>query len=459
MRSKQGTAKPARQATIALLVYTVLMLSVSAVTWLVYLYGPGNHPFEKRPIFGSGNRFHDLADYVGKTAHLYHASAVLGNGVPIFTYPAPAAFVYKALIYSFPGHAVATYLAFLAICSVGFAILAICACRGDRWLKLSAAAAIVITAAFGIPLWYAADLGNLEVVVWAFAGAGLCFLLRARYVTAAVLIGLAAAIKPFPVLLLLLLVRRRKYQPAALGVATAGVVMLAALTALGPNPWAAYQNLKPGAVLYMSQYIMTFRPPEELRFLHSLLDGMKSAALIVKVGDFHPHKALGVLDRLRAEPGGWPVIHTLVRVYPLVAVAGLGLLFAVFYNMPTLNQLTALAVAVTLFPLSASEYTLLNLYVPFGALVVFLTREVAVGKVTLRFRSMLAFAVIYALLFSPLTLLMIYAADAKLLLLIALLVVAARSPMPSSYFGDPADGTQLQQMGEAGSSRAGLLVS
>ncbi|MGA2896325.1 MAG: hypothetical protein ABSE27_01850 [Acidobacteriaceae bacterium] len=50
---------------------------------------------------------------------------------------------------------------------------------------------------------------------------------------------------------------------------------------------------------------------------------------------------------------------------------------------------------------------------------------------------MLALAVIYALLFSPLTFLMIYAGDAKLLLLLALLFVAARSPMPCTYFGDP----------------------
>jgi hypothetical protein len=52
---------------------------------------------------------------------------------------------------------------------------------------------------------------------------------------------------------------------------------------------------------------------------------------------------------------------------------------------------------------------------------------------------MLAFAVIYALLFSPLTFLRLYAGDAKLLLLLALLFVAARSPMQSEYFSDPAD--------------------
>ena len=49
---------------------------------------------------------------------------------------------------------------------------------------------------------------------------------------------------------------------------------------------------------------------------------------------------------------------------------------------------------------------------------------------------MFALAVIYALLFSPLTFLRIYAADGKLLLLLALLFVVARSPMHSVYFDD-----------------------
>jgi hypothetical protein len=91
-------------------------------------------------------------------------------------------------------------------------------------------------------------------------------------------------------------------------------------------------------------------------------------------------------------------------------------------------------VAIAIFPPVAADYTLLHLYLPFGALVVFLTREVATGKVAFSYHSMLALAVIYALLFSPLTFLMLYAGDAKLLLLLALLFVAARSPMRSEYF-------------------------
>ena len=408
-------------------------LSVTAASWAFYWF---SGIFMTRPLFAKYDQFHDLTNYIDKTAHLYRGAAALGAGLPIFTYPAPAAFVYKLLLYPFPGHPVRPFLTFLTICIVGFAFVAWRACRPGRAVRLSAAAAIVVTAVLGYPMWFVADRGNIEAVVWALAAAGLCLLLRGRTRSAAVLIGLSAAIKPFTILFLLLLLRHRRYKEAALGVATAGLMLLAALTVLGPNPWRAYQDLKPGISLYVARYVTNLTPVEEMRFNHSLLDGMKSAAVTVEMGGIYPVKALVEVTQLRAEPGGWHGVRPLVRVYPFVLFAGLGLLIAVFYRMPMLNQLTALAVAVTLFPPVSGDYTLLFLYLPFATLLVFLTREVAAGKATISYASMLAFACIYGLLFSPLTFLMLYAGDAKLLLLLALLVVAARSPMRSEYFGD-----------------------
>jgi len=426
--------KVASHVNAALWVYALLVVLITSTSWAIY-WRTGD--FLTRPLFGADNQFHDLTDYAGKTAHLYHGSTVLGRGLPQYNYPAPAAFVYKILIYTFPGHAVRTYLTLLAICVLCFALVAWRAGQPTREVRYSAAAAVITTAILSYPLWYDATLGNIEWIMWSLAAAGLCYLLRARYSAAAVLIGLSACIKPFSMLFLLLLLRRKKNKQALLGVATAGLVMLAALTALGPNPWKAYQNLKPGITIYTRDYVMNLRPVDEERFLHSLFDGMKSNALTIEMGGFRPHKAVLDVPILRAEPGGWHVVRTLLHVYPFVAITGFGLLLTVFYRMPILNQLTALAVAVTLFPPSAADYTLLHLYLPFGAFLVFLTREVAIGKAIFPYSSMLALSVIYALLFSPLTFLMIYAGDAKLLLLLALLFVAARSPMPCTYFGDP----------------------
>jgi hypothetical protein len=457
LRREIVAGNAASQVRVALWVYALLVALVTWASWSIYNRS-GNEM--TRPLFEKSEQFNDLTNYVDKTAHLYHGAAALGSGFPVFNYPPPGAFVFKVLLHTFPGYPVLPYLVFLAICILGFAFTAWRAGRASRAVWLAAASAIVTTAVLGYPMWFTADRGNTEGVVWALSAAGLCFLLRARYRTAAVLIGLAASIKPFSILFLLLLLGRRKYKAAALGVVTTGLVTLAALTALGPNPWKAYQDLKPGVDLYVVIFIANLAPVEEARFHHSLLDGMKSAALTVEMGGIHSDKAIVEVPKL-IDDNAWEehVVRPLVLVYPFIVIAGFMLLLAVFHRMPMLNQLTALAVATTLFPLCSGDYTLLALYVPFGALLVFLTREVATGKATLSYASMLTFAVIYALLFSPLTFLTLYAGDAKLLLLLALLVVAARSPMRSAYFDGPAGGMQPQQTGVPEGNHAGLPAS
>jgi Glycosyltransferase family 87 len=427
------TSDAVRRTNFSLWLYSFLVVMITAGSWIFYWL---HTEFYTRPLFTKYDQFRDLTNYVGKVSHLRGSAGILGQGLPIFTYPAPAAFVYRALLSAGPGYLLAPLITLMAVCVVGLAIATWRAGHARAESKASLATAILITALLGYPLWFTIDRGNIEGVVWALSAVGLCFLLRAKYRTAAVLIGIAASIKPFPVLFLLLLLRARRYKEAALAVATAGCVTLAALTILGPNPWKAYQALKPGVTAYMADYVTNLVQIDQLRFSHSLLDGMKTAALVIRSGTLHS-AAVAIEDvKLRAEPGGWHIAGELAKFYPLVAIPGFCLLLAVFYKLPRLNQLTALAVAVTLFPLSAADYTLLYLYVPFGALLVFLTREVARGKVAFSYHSALAFAVIYALLFAPLSFLTIYAGVAKLVLLIALLLVAARSPMHSAYFGE-----------------------
>jgi len=429
---EEVTAGPVSQVNRALWLYGMLVLLVTVGCWGAYMH---RHAPDVRPLFWKQFQFNDLTMYADKTAHLRGGAAKLGYGAPTYNYPAPAAFVFKALLYTFPGRAVRTYLSFLAVCILAFGYVAWRAIRSTR-VRQNAAAAIVITVLLGYPLWFTADRANTEGVVWALAGVGLCFLLRGRYRAAAVFIGLAASVKPFAILFLVLLLGRRKFKAAALGAATTAVTILVALTVMGPTPWKAYKDLQPGVYRYVGIYVENLLPALEARFGHSLLDGMKTAAVTVEMGGIRPRQAITEVQMLMKEPGGWHVVHTLVLIYPFVVMVGFGLLFAVFRRMPLLNQMTAVGVAVALFPPVAGDYTLLHLYVPFGALVVFLAREVAEGKAQLRYGSMIAFAVVYALLFAPLTVLMYYAGFGKMLVLLALLVVAARSPMRSAYFGD-----------------------
>jgi len=423
----------ARRVDRALWLYSALVVVATAAAWTVYR--THGKRWYYRPLFLHEDRFHDLTNYTGKIAHLQNGAAALARGLPVFNYPAPAAYVYKFLLH-FHQHAVTVYLALLGAFTLGFAAVAWRASGAGRRGRLGAVAAIATTALLGFPLWFTADRGNIEGVVWALSAAGVCLLLRSRYWSAAALIGAAASVKPFPALLFLLLLGRRRYWETGLGLLVGGVLFVSALWGLGPNPWQAYLDLKPGVTRYMEAQGMNLGAAQEARFEHSLLDGMKSAALARKVGGFDSQKAAEMTEYYLAQPQRWAAMTTLMGLYLPMAAIGLGLLIALFYRMPILNQATAAGVAITLFPLVSSEYTLLHLYVPFGAFVVFAAREVGTGQAEFPGGAMMALAAIYALLFSPLTFLQIYAGDAKLLLLLALLFVARRWPMRSAYFGD-----------------------
>lgn len=433
----QGSKRnnPAR-VKLAIGLYLSLLILLSAASWLAYLK---HRTFDSRPLFQSSDRFMDLLSFAPKTEHLRNAAETLGSGYPIYNYPAPAAFVIKALIFTFPGHAIATYFSIVFLFLLGFVIAGFYAMRNQGGAHLLPAAAMVATALFGFPLIFAVDRGNIEVVVWAFAATGLCFLLRGRSRVAAVFIGVASAIKPFSFLYFLLLLRRRKYKDAAFGAAISAAILLIALSILGHTPWQAYRQLQAGISLMMGRYIANLTPPGELRFAHSVLDFLKSLALAVKLRSLNVDLAVEVGTRLRVQPGGWDVARTLVHIYAAVALAAIALLAFVFFRKPALNQVIAAAVSVTLFPPISSEYTLLHLYIPFGAFLIFLNRNLTAGRAQIKVRWVFAYATLFGVLFAPLTFLRIYAGTCKTLVLVAILVVAASSPLPSSYYGDPTD--------------------
>jgi hypothetical protein len=417
----------------ALILYSVVLLGMTALTWAVYLWA-GKPYF--RPLFFSNDRFKDLLNYADKTAHLWRSSAALGEGYPVFSYPPPSAVLWHVLLHSIHGHPLAPYLFLAVIAIAAYGILAFRASDLRPPWGPAAGAAIEITAIAGFPFWFAIDRGNLEALVSAISGAGLCFLLRRRYRAAAVCIGLAVCIKPFPIVFLILFLLHRRYKEVILAIGVAGALVFAGLVVIGPNPWKAYQDLKPGAAIYTVKYLQVVRPAEETRFAHSVLDGMKSAAVVASARSLYPsriqQRSLRIFDPGRT----WYPAVLLSRIYPWIAAIILLALVSLIAKSPILNQLTVLGIAVTLLPPNSVEYTLLNLYVPFGALLVFLTRELAAGRLRLDRRVLFLVMIAYALLFSPLSFLGVYAGDVKLLLLLLLAVCFVHAPMPSPCFGD-----------------------
>lgn len=429
-RSPPGSGSQDFGVNRALRVYSIVLVLTTLTAWVSFLLNPAAMSY---PLFDPYDRYHDLTNYLSKIGHLNLGAAELARGVPIFNYPAPAAYLYKLLLL-LPDHPLLPYMTLLTVAVVSFVIITWRAAHIRLPRNATAATALMATAVLGFPMHFTIDRANIEGAVWVCTAVGLwCFLAR-RYTPAAVFIGLAASIKPFPGLLLLLLVAQRRFKEAALGAAVSAVSMVIALTALGPNPIQAYKDLLPGIQRYYFSYVEHQVASLEARFDHSLLDGERSLTLLVHNRTLDPTKLEKLEDRLNAEPG--PTMATIrsLHWYGPVTAASLLLICLIFFRKPLLNQLTAVSIAATLLPLSAAEYTLLYLYVPFAAFVVFLLRDVATGEVSFSPRAAIAIACTYALLLSPLTFFRVLAGDVQLLLLLLLLILAARYPMRSLYF-------------------------
>jgi Glycosyltransferase family 87 len=436
-------------------IYALLLVAMTASSWAVYLASGRVELF--RPLFDRADRFRDLTNYSDKIAHLADGGAALGSGLPVYNYPAPAAYVYAFFLRGFPHHSVHVFLALLLAGSLlgAFLLWKAAHLRGARVSGLTAA--IAATVVCGSPMAFAADRGNLEGVVGLILGTGLVLYFAERYFGAAVFIGLAASIKPFPGLFFFLLLRKKRYREVAVGFAVAACSTLLALTALGPTPIKAYQGLEPGVSRYYNKYIMTLLPPDERRFDHSVMGGIKSIAHTwMRVSDSRRSGSLKDLSSksfalpsqpmpVQASPqpaGASPVTRSLsyeqmraILLASLFLAAG-ALVFVLrhLYKLPAVNQMILLAVAATLLPPVSGEYTLVHLYVPFGAFLIFLTRDAAAVHVEIKQSVVLTILTLFALLFCPLTFFNIFSGDVKMCLLIAMLIVVSKNPMPSSIF-------------------------
>jgi hypothetical protein len=100
--------------------------------------------------------------------------------------------------------------------------------------------------------------GNIELYIWIFTAAGVWAFLQDRNKTAAMLWGLAAATKLYPIILLVLLVAKLRLRAVVLGLATFVMASVLSMAYLGPSMSVAlrrslrnvfgYQNVRTSEV-------------------------------------------------------------------------------------------------------------------------------------------------------------------------------------------------------------------
>ncbi|WP_161571103.1 glycosyltransferase family 87 protein [Granulicella sibirica] len=306
---------------------------------LTYLEARAGNPGERfgplvDPLFG------DLLEYLPTFRLLHSAAFFTDPTVPHVAYP-PAGAALLALLYT-GGHPVLVYLTVAALW-LGIVIVLV-----SRQL---AASGISEHISFLFPLTLLAvtfpvagllQRGNIELFVWILCASGCWAYRHCRNSSAAFLWGLAAAIKLYPILFLVLLLSRRKYRALFFGLGSCALTSTLAILYLGPIFSMAWAGSLHNVLNYQGIRISDWTT-HDLSANHSVFTLLEAAA---KAANHSP--------------------ASLAKSY---IVWGL-LFFAGLYvtrlrRMPEPNQLLAVSVFIVAFPPTSYFYTLVELYPAF----------------------------------------------------------------------------------------------
>ena len=419
-----------RRVQCAILIYLVLFFGSAGFVWIWFIiHRHGVHDFplgERVERFGDLLRFTDKYE-IGKDSRIIDSEHLAGTLFPR-NYPPLSVLIYKFLL------VVCQPYSILVMLGVFFGAVFI-ACLGV-WRRVRRAAAyrwyiglaIFTTGLLGWGPLQVAMRGNLEGWMWIVVCVGAWFYSQRRYTAAGVSFGVAVALKPVPVLWLLLMARHKKYKEAVLGLVTWAGVTLASLLSINRNPLQAYRDIG-GNSDFFGTYVAAFRPMPEMEGDQSLLQTFKTLARVVRNHGIHFSQY---------EYGMHPNDALALKLYhaylPIAAVIGLAVLWKV-WKMPILNQIFALAAITMVLPMVAGGYTLALVLIPLGFFAIFLAEDVASGAVPLTLVQML-WVLIPAVCVTATIPWGVLHAVFECVALLVLLAVSTAIPMPSTVFGE-----------------------
>ncbi len=336
----------------SLRVFFAVFLAYTALTWISCLvhwrlgYGQAySSPF----IHQSADPFTDFRTYLVRFNRYFHSEQFFeqfpARDLPYFSYPAPAAVVYRAL-YKLPRRTTG-YLALGIVWSLllTWGLFRVLVRSGLRSAVAGVVAVLTLAAAF--PLDFLLERGNIELVVWILVFAGLLLYLKRQENAAALLLGLAASVKIFPILFCGILLHRRRYAALALALCTAVLSDVLALWYAGPTFSAAFHGFNATVGNYQRSYSAVARPAD--------------------VGMDHSFFALA---KVAGQQLGLPFQSWLHPYYLIAGALAMALFFGRSLRLPLANQLLFLAIMVVGLPPNSFDYTLVYLYAPWTVLAV-----------------------------------------------------------------------------------------
>ncbi len=316
------------------------MCAIALLLWLPalsLLYHPGGSSI-RRNLFPGGPALDDLYTYHPRIAllgtALFYRPAEMP---PVFAYPPASAYLFK-LLYAFHHETVLFLtgcLAFvLEVAGLLFFLLPRRKLTTSNRLLLACSSFL-----FMFPVLFTAERGNIELVIAFFTLTAIVLVWKGRNVGAALLFGVAASLKPFPLLFAgVFLARRSNGKALLVNLATVACLTLLSLWSAGPSIPAAMKGFAFGITnIEKSRAGTAFQGG--LMFDHSL---------------FSPAKLALVSAHITVRP--W------LDTYYVVAAALLVIGAWRASHLSMLNRIGFYTVMVVALSPISYEYTLLNAY-------------------------------------------------------------------------------------------------
>lgn len=291
--------------------------------------------------------FVDMMEYPG-TYTLLHTRAFFFNFAdkpwpyPMFSpvaYP-PFAAAMMAPLYAFP----IPELLFLVVAGLWIGVLVWWVARALMRAGVAWWTAVLLPltmALMSFPIARLVHQGNIELVLWVFTAVGVWAWMGGHDDAAAVLWGLAAAMKLFPLVLLSLLLPRKKWRAVTEGVATFVAATVWSLWWLGPSVRVAWAGTMRNVFGYQGVRMAEWTL-RELVANHSTIELAKMAATMV-------HYPMGKLT---------------LPYYAAGALVFAAAFFGKLWKMPEANQLLGVSTFMVAFPPISYYHALVHLYAP-----------------------------------------------------------------------------------------------
>jgi len=317
-----------------------------AVAWVEYRMGytAVNYNPLGDPLFG------DLMEYPG-TYQWLHAAAfffnVSGRPVPYPMYTAVSYPPFAAMVLAGLYSAASPVMRYLEVTAVWLAVAVWGVRRALMRVGMGGVTATLFPltmVAISFPIVRLVHEGNVELVLWVLTATGAWAYLkdsRGGDDAAAVLWGLAAAMKLYPAVLLLLLLPRRRWRAFAVGVATFVGATVLALWWLGPTMSVAWRGSLENVFGYQ---------------------GVRAGEWSLR--ELAANHSAFTLAKMLAMMTGLSLTKLTLPYYGFGAVAMGWAFFGRLWRMPEANQLLAVTTFMVMFPPVSYFHTLVHLYAP-----------------------------------------------------------------------------------------------